>query len=164
MLLFVFLILVAVPAIEIALFIEVGSLIGVWPTIILTFSTAIAGTVMLRVQGLSTLRRAEQSLARDEPPVRELIDGLCLLLAGLLLLIPGFATDAIGLLLFIPALRGRFGLWLWTWFKSRPGMEVRARYKHGADPRDGVIDGEYEEIRDDAKEIPPPTESKWGRR
>ncbi|MCP4327014.1 MAG: FxsA family protein [Alphaproteobacteria bacterium] len=167
MLLVVFLILVAVPAIEIALFVEVGGLIGVWPTILLTFTTAIAGTIMLRVQGLSTLRRAEQSLARDEPPVRELIDGMCLLLAGLMLLIPGFATDVIGLLLFIPPLRRQFGLWLWGWFKSRPGVKVRSRYGRGFEARDGVIDGEFEEVQDDAIELPPPPppkSSKWGRR
>jgi UPF0716 protein FxsA len=164
MLLVIFLIFVAVPAIEIALFVEVGGLIGVWPTILLTFATALAGTVMLRVQGLSTLRRAEESLARDEPPVRELIDGACLLLAGLMLLIPGFATDAIGLLLFIPPLRQQIGLWLWRWFKAHPGVHVRTRYGGRARPRGDIIDGDFEEIEPDRRDLPPPGPSRWGRR
>ncbi len=164
MLLVVFLILVAIPAIEIALFVEVGGLIGVWPTLFLTFGTALAGTIMLRVQGLSTLRRAEAAMARDEPPVRELIDGMCLLLAGLMLLIPGFFTDAIGLLLFIPPLRRQIGLWLWRWFQTRPGVRVRTRFgSPGA--RDDIIDGEFEEVDPSKTNLPPPTEpSKWGRR
>jgi UPF0716 protein FxsA len=98
--------------------------------------------------------------------VRELIDGICLLLAGLLLLIPGFATDAIGLLLFVPALRQRIGMWLWRWFKARPG--VRFHTRHGGGPAasgDGIIDGEFEEVDEDAPNLPPPSaSSKWGRR
>jgi len=101
-LLIIFILFIVVPATEIALFIEIGGIVGIWWTIILTFATAAAGTIMLRVQGLGTLRRAEAAIAREEAPVAELIDGLCLLLAGLALLIPGFATDAFGLLLFVP--------------------------------------------------------------
>jgi len=169
MLLIIFLVFVAVPAIEIAVFVEVGGWIGVWPTIILTFATAAAGTLMLRIQGLSALRRAEASMARDEPPVRELIDGICLLLAGLLLLIPGFATDAIGLLLFIPPLRQWIGLRLWRWFKARPGVRFHTGHGGGQAPGrgGGIIDGEFEEIDGDAPNLPPPppaASSKWGRR
>lgn len=154
-LLVLFLLFIVVPAVEIALFIEVGGWLGVWPTIVLTFATAAAGTVMLRVQGLSTLRRAEAQLARDEPPVAELIDGLCLLLAGLCLLIPGFATDAIGLLLFVPPLRHAIGRWLWGWLRARRGR---------GDPRATVIDGDFEEVHEPADESRRLDGSRWGRR
>ncbi len=180
MLLFIFLIFIAVPAIEIAVFVEVGGWLGAWPTIFLTFATAAAGAFMLRVQGLTALRRAEASMARDEPPVRELIDGLCLLLAGLLLLIPGFATDTIGLLLFIPPLRQWIGHRLWRWFKDRPGIRFNTRftgrngpgggaggrYRGGPAANGDIIDGDFEEVDEDAPNLPPPppTSSKWGRR
>jgi len=106
-------------------------------------------------------------MARDEPPVRELIDGVCLLLAGLLLLIPGFATDAIGLLLFVPPLRQQMGLRLWNWFQARP--DVRFHTRHNGRPgsrHHRIIDGEFEEIDEDPANLPPPSaskSSKWGR-
>lgn len=152
MLLILFLILVAVPAIEIALFVQVGGQIGIWPTLFLTFGTAAAGTLMLRIQGLATLARAQAALERDQAPVAELIDGVCLLLAGLLLLIPGFFTDALGLLMFIPPLRREIGLFLWR----------RAKIRRDRDA--GVVDGEYDEVRKPDRALPPADKSKWGRR
>lgn len=96
---------IAVPLIEIGVFIQVGGLIGLWPTLAIVFITAIAGTALLKQQGLATLRRAQASLDRGEMPLREVFDGACLLFAGALLLTPGFVTDAIGLLLFLPPFR-----------------------------------------------------------
>jgi len=100
-----FALFVIVPIVEIALFIQVGGLIGVWPTIALVFLTAVAGTTLLRAQGLSTLRRAQASLDQGQLPMREVFDGACLLVAGVLLLTPGFMTDALGLSLFLPPVR-----------------------------------------------------------
>lgn len=100
---------IAVPIVEIALLIEVGSRIGAFDTILLIVLTAAAGTALLRYQGLSTLARARDLLARGEPPVGPVFDGLFLLAAGVLLLTPGFFTDALGGLLFIPALRRFLG-------------------------------------------------------
>lgn len=96
---------IGVPLIEIALFIQVGGLIGVWPTIIVVFLTAVAGAALLRHQGLGTLARLQESLDRGEPPLDPVFDGFCLLAAGILLLTPGFFTDALGFLLFTPPLR-----------------------------------------------------------
>ncbi|MGC2854696.1 FxsA family protein [Novispirillum sp. DQ9] len=96
---------IAVPLLEIAVFIQVGGVIGPWPTIALVLLTAVAGTMLLRSQGLATLRRAQASLDRGEMPLREVADGMCLLFAGVLLLVPGFVTDILGLLLFLPPVR-----------------------------------------------------------
>ena len=96
---------IIVPVLEIAVFIQVGGLIGVLPTIALVLLTAVAGTMLLRVQGLAVIRRARDSLERNELPVAEVFDGLCLAVAGVLLLTPGFVTDTLGILLFIPATR-----------------------------------------------------------
>ena len=93
------------PLIEIAVFIWVGSAIGALPTILLTVITALAGTLMLRQQGLSLLMRMQKELDAGRAPGNEVMQGAMIVLASILLLIPGFVTDAIGLLLFIPPVR-----------------------------------------------------------
>ena len=98
-------ILIGIPVMEIAVFVEVGSEIGALNTIILTVLTAIAGMAMLRSQGLSVLMQAQNSLDEGRAPVHEIFSGIMLALAGLFLLIPGFVTDFSGFLLFMPPLR-----------------------------------------------------------
>src|SRR3546814_9080514 len=80
--------------------IQVGSAIGVWPTIALTVATTLAGSLLLRAQGLATLLRARAQMDKGELPAREMFEGVCLVLAGGLLTVPGFVTDTLGLLLF----------------------------------------------------------------
>lgn len=100
-----FLLFVLVPIIEIFLLIEVGSRIGALNTIVIILLTALVGTVMLRMQGLSTIARVQQSLEQKRLPASELIEGLMLLVTGALLLTPGFFTDTIGFLCLIPGVR-----------------------------------------------------------
>src|SRR3546814_9854889 len=88
--------LIVLPLAEIAIFIMVGEEIGIWRTVALVFLSAFAGLMLLRVQGLVTLTRVRAALHRGEAPAAELFRGACLLAAGILLLIPGFLTDAIG--------------------------------------------------------------------
>lgn len=97
--------LVLLPLIEIAVFIWVGEILGVLPTILLTILTAMAGTIMLRHQGLSLLTRMQQELDGGRAPGNEVMQGAMIVLASILLLIPGFVTDVIGLLLFVPPVR-----------------------------------------------------------
>ncbi len=94
-----------VPIVEIYLLIQVGQVIGAGWTIFLVVATAVIGVALLRIQGLSTLRRAQQKLNHNELPARELLEGMGLLVAGALLLTPGFFTDAIGFLLLFPPTR-----------------------------------------------------------
>jgi len=101
----VLLLFIGVPIIEISVFIQVGDLIGLWPTLIIVILTAIIGTALLRQQGLSTLMRAQAAMNEGRLPAEELFDGMCLLLAGAFLLTPGFVTDTIGFLLFFPPFR-----------------------------------------------------------
>ena len=84
---------ILVPIAEIAVFIQAGELIGLWPTIAAVILTAIIGTAMLRQQGIATLMRLRATVDRGEMPLREVFDGACLLIAGVLLLTPGFLTD-----------------------------------------------------------------------
>lgn len=101
----VLLLFIGVPVIEIATFIQVGGLIGLWPTLGVVILTAFIGTALLRQQGLSTLMRAQTALNEGRMPAEELFDGACLLLAGAFLLTPGFVTDSVGFLLFFPPFR-----------------------------------------------------------
>lgn len=104
-----FLALLLVPIIEIALFIEIGGAIGTWATVAAIIGTALIGAVLLQTQGTGLIARARATLARGEMPVEEVIHGLFLLIAGVLLLTPGFLTDAFGFLLCIPPLRLALG-------------------------------------------------------
>lgn len=102
----VFLLIVfGIPTLEIYVMIEIGSEIGALATVGLILLTAVIGGLLFRVQGIGTLRRVQAHLERDEMPVGELLSGVGILLAALLLFIPGFVTDALGFLLFIPPLR-----------------------------------------------------------
>ena len=155
---------IAVPVIEIALFIEIGGWIGLWSTILIVVVTAFAGTTLLRVQGLAVLQRAQESASRKELPMQEVFDGLCLLIAGALLLTPGFFTDVVGFMLFVPLFRKLAGLNIWRWLSRRghidvgdseDGLRGSGRNASGAGP---IIDGDFEEVNtpaSDRHKLPP---------
>ncbi len=100
-----FLLLLAVPAGEIVVFIEVGGIVGTWPTIGAILGTAFAGGALLRRQGLRTLALARRQLAAHQSPAAELAEYAGLALSAVLLLLPGFFTDALGIALLFPPLR-----------------------------------------------------------
>ncbi|MGD8742712.1 MAG: FxsA family protein [Granulosicoccaceae bacterium] len=99
------LLFIAVPLIEITLFIQVGYRIGTLATISVIILTAILGAVLVRQQGFSTLQRLRTTMDRGELPAMEMLEAGCLLFAGALLMTPGFFTDAIGFLCLVPPLR-----------------------------------------------------------
>lgn len=102
---------IAIPVIEIYLLIKVGSVIGAVPTILMIIGTAILGATLLRMQGISTYQRVQNTMARGEIPAIEMMEGLILLVSGALLLTPGFFTDAIGFIALIPPIRRSFIIW-----------------------------------------------------
>ena len=139
----VFILFLVVPFVEIYLLVEIGARIGAPWTILLVVMTAIVGAWLVRVQGLATWRRFQVSLSRSELPATALVEGLCLLIAGALLLTPGFFTDAAGFACLIPPFRRtlirRFiqrGVW-----KTEQGP---ARSPHSGEP----LDGNYKRIDD----------------
>ena len=99
------LLFLVVPLAEIYLLIEIGSAFGAAPTIVLVVLTAVVGAALMRAQGIATLLRARASMAAGEVPAIELIEGAVILVAGALLLTPGFVTDAVGFACLVPALR-----------------------------------------------------------
>ena len=118
------LLFLAVPIAEIAVFIQVGDWVGLWPTLAAVVVTAVVGTMLLRRQGLAVLQRATASMERGEMPVAEVFTGLCLLVAGALLLTPGFLTDSIGLLLFVPQFRSAIGRSVLNLFRRHGTVRV----------------------------------------
>lgn len=97
--------IIAVPVVEIALFIQSAHWIGILPTIALAIGAGILGMALLRRQGLEVLMRSRAQMDRGETPVAEMFDGLCLALAGVLLVLPGFFSDFVALALLLPPVR-----------------------------------------------------------
>ncbi|WP_417767008.1 FxsA family protein [Stappia sp.] len=129
--------LIGLPLIEIAVFVEVGSEIGAVPTILLTVLTALAGTVMLRMQGLSLLTRMRAEMDRGEVPGEDIVQGALIVVASFLLLVPGFVTDAVGIALFIPPLRSLIARAV---VRNARVTVVRPGQPGGARRGDGVVD------------------------
>lgn len=102
---FLFLLFILVPIAEITVLIKVGQTIGAWYTVGLVMLTAFIGVNVLRYQGFSTLRRAQERLAHQEVPGQEMIEGIVLAVGGALLLTPGFITDIMGFSCLIPPVR-----------------------------------------------------------
>ena len=141
-----FIALVTVPIIEIAIFLEVGDFIGFWPTMGVIVLTAFIGATLLRWQGLATLRKAQASLEQNRFPMEEVFDGLCLLVAGVLLLTPGFFTDAVGFFLFVPVFRRFLARHVARLMIARGHIEVNAS-GFPPDAAEGtVIDGEFTDL------------------
>ncbi|WP_299786672.1 FxsA family protein [uncultured Marivita sp.] len=143
-----------VPLIEIGLFVQIGGLIGLWPTLAIVVLTAILGTYLVRSQGIMALNNLRGSFSRLEDPSEPLAHGAMILLAGALLLTPGFFTDAVGFALLAPPVRSALINYL------RKHIEVQ-RFEMGPQddpygprtrrPRDTVIDGEFHDITDSKK-------------
>ena len=99
------LLIIGIPAIEIYLFIKIGSQIGAFNTIILIFLTAIIGVAYAKHEGFNTLKSGISGLMKNEIPIYEIISGAALAFAAILLILPGFATDVLGFLLIFPLSR-----------------------------------------------------------
>ena len=143
----VFILFLVVPFVEIYLLVEIGARIGAPWTILLVVLTAIVGAWLVRVQGLATWRRFQASLARNELPATALAEGLCLLIAGALLLTPGFFTDGVGFVCLIPSLRRVLIRQLLQRILQRSAWKMT---QGPAQPRDSSepLDGNYKRIDD----------------
>ncbi|EGR4132185.1 membrane protein FxsA [Vibrio cholerae] len=141
---------IAVPVIEIALFIQVGGVLGVWPTIALVLLTAIVGASLVRSQGLQTLLTVQQRLAQGQLPAQQILEGVMLAVAGVLLLTPGFFTDILGMLVVLPAPRAYFAKQLMSRVvvgnihASGAGFEQPNPFHDRANPNGTTYEGEFE--------------------
>jgi UPF0716 protein FxsA len=135
---------VGAPLVELYVLIEVGGEIGALPTIALSVFTAVLGGLLVRMQGLSVVLRVQQALGREELPAIELLEGAVLLATGVLLLLPGFITDALGFLMLVPALRRAL---IVAWLRRRGNLRPGGRGPGPDAGSQGYIEGEFR--RDD---------------
>ena len=131
----VFLVIIGIPVLEILVMIKIGQQIGAINTVLLIFLTAIVGIYYARYEGLNTLKSAVNQLVTNKIPMYEIISGAALAIASLLLILPGFATDLIGLLIIFPITR-RIIL-----------RKVSTKYKQSYKSND-PIEGEYKDLDD----------------
>ena len=128
--------IIAIPVLEIYLFIKIGAQIGAITTISLIFVTAIVGVYYARYEGLNTLKTGFSHLSKQQTPAYEIISGAAIAFAALLLIIPGFATDIIGFLLIFPTTR-KIIL-----------NKFSKKFSHKKNNKNNFIDGEFEDIDD----------------
>lgn len=153
-----FALFVAVPLIEIALFIQVGGLIGLWATLAIVVLTALLGTSLMRAQGAMAMGQIRDSFNELRDPTESLAHGAMILFAGALLLTPGFFTDFLGFFLLFPPTRAM----AYRWIKAR--VKVQS-FSTGPQPgvytSEDVIEGEFTEMPQQNNENRPP--SGWTR-
>ena len=156
---FLLFLLIGIPLAEIGVFIKVGGWLGLWPTLAIVVATAIAGTALLRVQGIAMFQRAQAGLARGQLPVDEVMHGFFLVIAGALLLTPGFLTDGAGFLLFVPAVRAALGRAVRRYAARRAEVHVYRTdggFSGGGGPIiEGTLDDTGKDREEDAERTPP---------
>lgn len=147
------------PIAEIAVLINVGEIIGGWNTVLLVILSAMLGAILVKREGVATLAQAQLKMQKGELPAKELGSGLLLLVAGVLLVTPGFITDIFGLLLTLPFTRNRIGEVLFTALNGKVHMSGNmgaggfgaGGFGHGDSNQsafgqdDDIIDGEYQD-------------------
>jgi len=135
----ILLLIILIPAIEIFLFIKIGSQIGALITILLIFSTAVVGVYYAKYEGLNTLKSGFAQISKNKTPTYEMISGAAIAIAALLLIIPGFATDIFGFLILFPFTRNFFLEKFLDKFKNKEEKIEKNKF----------IDGEFEDIEDE---------------
>tara|TARA_B100001063_G_scaffold130065_1_gene121567 strand:+ start:185 stop:616 length:432 start_codon:yes stop_codon:yes gene_type:complete len=135
----ILLLIILIPAIEIFLFIKIGSQIGALITILLIFSTAVVGVYYAKYEGLNTLKSGFAQISKNKTPTYEMISGAAIAIAALLLIIPGFATDIFGFLILFPFTRNFFLERFLDKFKNKEEKVEKNKF----------IDGEFEDIEDE---------------
>ena len=133
----VLVLIIAIPLIEIYLFIKIGSQIGAFNTVLLILTTAVIGVAYARYEGFNTLKSGIGQLVKNEMPVYEIVSGATLAFAAFLLILPGFATDLVGILLVIPFTRR---ILLSRFVKKNINKNRK---------KNNYIEGDYEDISDD---------------
>ena len=150
-------IVIGAPILEIVAFIFVSDLFGLGPTIIIIIVTATIGLLTLRHQGLQIIHQLQKEFRGGYFPMREVFDGFCIFLGGIFMLIPGFITDVLAVLLFLPPLRRSFGHFLksryenhWAFFGNNTTMGLHSSTKKNKMPKrtsePSIIDGEYKDM------------------
>ncbi len=154
------LVFVAFPLLEIALLIKAGEMIGFWPTISLLIGAGVLGVLVIREQGITMVGRMLNAVNEGKLPFEPMLDGYARIIAGLLLIVPGFLSDVAALLLLVPPLRA------WAIRRALSGLTGGAQSYRSADPRKSsrttVIETTYERVDTDDDDHNPPAPKKDG--
>ena len=148
MFLYLLIIFIILPIIEISIFIQVGGFVGTFNTILIIFLTAAVGVYFVRQQGFRTFQKIAVELQNQQIPVQGMFDGLVILIAGILLVTPGFLTDIIGFLGLIPQTR----IFLLGIIKNLFLQRYSNAHKQYKKDMDETIDGDFIEIEEDNEE------------
>jgi UPF0716 protein FxsA len=142
------LLFVGIPVLEISMFISIGTVIGLGPTLTIVIATAIIGAVLIKKQGLKTLFSVQKNLSNNQLPIQAFFDGIFLIVSGLFLITPGFVTDGIGLLLFVPQIKMLLKNILSNMLVARTaaGVYTNINNTRPIKSTDPVIDGEFETV------------------
>jgi UPF0716 protein FxsA len=157
------LVLISFPILELLLLIKSGQLVGFWATLAMVVAAGVLGAVIMSRQGVSVARRTREAIAQGRPPVGPVLDGAFLLLAGALLITPGFLTDVLGLALLVPPIRHKVSRWAVRSLVERAHVQLKV---HEAQRRGGpapsasrgngaagpIIEGEFERLGEKARE------------
>ncbi|MCL1075458.1 FxsA family protein [Shewanella dokdonensis] len=145
------------PMVELSVLMQVGDVLGTFNTVALVILTAVVGVSLVKSQGLNTLMAVQRKLAQGEAPGQEIVEGMLLGVAGILLVIPGFVTDFVGVVLLTPFCRAPIAGFLYKRMQLRVVMAPQHRRPPFNSPRqrkDDVIDGEYEHKPDPSDKRP----------
>ena len=147
-----FLLFTGMSLLEIFVFVKVGGFLGVWPTISLVIITALVGSALVRSQGLQLVQKLQERMAAGEMPGQQLIEGVMLIITGILLVTPGFVTDFGGLLLLQPSIRAAIAKFLLANVKFASAGSMGGFTSQGFGQRssndDSIIEGEFEHKED----------------
>jgi UPF0716 protein FxsA len=116
---YILLLIIIVPAAEMGILLASGQIIGVWPTILLIILTGVIGSYLAKKQGIATYYQLQRQMQTGQLPGDALLDGVCILVGGTLLLTPGFITDILGFLLLFPVTRISFKKLMTKWIQKR---------------------------------------------
>ena len=144
-----FLFFIAIPIIEVILFITVGKYIGLWNTIFIIIITGIIGAILVKSQGINIFNKALEEIRSNKMPIFSIFEGIAILIAGAFLLTPGFLTDTLGGILLIPKTRNIIIKYITSYLEKRTIYKKNPKYDKNEE--DKIVEGSFEEIDDNEK-------------
>ena len=147
-----FLFFIAIPLIEVILFITVGKYIGLWNTIFIIIMTGIVGAILVKSQGINILNKALGEIRSNKVPIFSIFEGIAILIAGAFLLTPGFLTDTLGCILLVPKARNIIINYITSYLKKRTIYKEKTMYNSNeGDKKNKIFEGSFEEVDDNEK-------------
>ena len=147
-----FLFFIAIPLIEVILFITVGKYIGLWNTIFIIIITGVIGAILVKSQGISILNKAFEEIRLNKMPILSIFEGIAILIAGAFLITPGFLTDTLGCILLIPKTRNLIIAHITSYLKKKAiYKEKTTYYSNEKNNENKTFEGNFEEVNDHKK-------------